>query len=673
MSLINARMRVLQDTAANFTNNNPTLLPGEWGYETDTTKLKIGDGTTAWTSLGYKIESLFTATEQSKLSEIESGAAADQSGAEIKSLYESEPDTNALTDALLSKLNGIEAGATADQSNAEIKAAYESNPDSNAYTDAEKSKLAGIELGATGDQSGAEIKSLYESEPDTNALTDALLSKLNEIEASADVTDATNVESAGAVMTETDPVFAASEAASFVTGDKVKLDGLVYANNAEALALSEPSKIISPATLRNVLENMGLMSAYGVRWDTSASSPAMTKGIVAAGVFVPFDYQTFPVQETMKRCILNSETVFQYYLHPEDANYKENGDDSNIDGTDGQVMVQTKQFEYIDEVDGNYRYLLIGFSPFYLAKSDTSQVFSTIHPWFMEGGSLANYKYFSAFEGVLYDDTAGSYVDGTGSSLYAAGDKIHSVYGYIPMTYISRDEMRTACAVDGNYALMPYWSDHAMILLYLTRYATWNSQSALPGYTEGGSWNLTKRCKTGITATLGNRCGSVTYGDALAGLRCSYDFSGTPDVVIANSFYGIENVYGHIWKWLAQINIQYVGTPLTDANVFIANDPSVDADDTDTNFTDLGIDLPLTSGYQSALHPGTFLPSSVSGGGSMTFLTDYYYASSSAGWRALLSGGVLTDGAYAGVAFRLAIGAASGRGGRRWRAVGCLK
>lgn len=41
------------DTAANWTSSNPTLLAGEQGYETDTGKLKIGNGSTAWTSLAY--------------------------------------------------------------------------------------------------------------------------------------------------------------------------------------------------------------------------------------------------------------------------------------------------------------------------------------------------------------------------------------------------------------------------------------------------------------------------------------------------------------------------------------------------------------------------------------------------------------------------------------------
>lgn len=59
---------------------------------------------------------------------------------------------------------------------------------------ADGTKLDGIEAGATADQTGAEIKSAYEAEADTNAFTDAEKTKLAGIEASADVTDAANVE-----------------------------------------------------------------------------------------------------------------------------------------------------------------------------------------------------------------------------------------------------------------------------------------------------------------------------------------------------------------------------------------------------------------------------------------------------------------------------------------------
>lgn len=58
-----AQIQMRRDTAANWTSTNPTLAAGEIGLETDTNFIKIGDGSTAWTSLLYTnvglIDSLF--------------------------------------------------------------------------------------------------------------------------------------------------------------------------------------------------------------------------------------------------------------------------------------------------------------------------------------------------------------------------------------------------------------------------------------------------------------------------------------------------------------------------------------------------------------------------------------------------------------------------------------
>jgi hypothetical protein len=48
-------IQIRRDTAANWTSANPILAQGELGLETDTDKFKVGDGSTAWTSLGYLI------------------------------------------------------------------------------------------------------------------------------------------------------------------------------------------------------------------------------------------------------------------------------------------------------------------------------------------------------------------------------------------------------------------------------------------------------------------------------------------------------------------------------------------------------------------------------------------------------------------------------------------
>ena len=58
------------------------------------------------------------------------------------------------------KLDGIESGATADQTAAEIRTLVDSATDSNVFTDADHTKLDGIETGATADQTKADIDAL---------------------------------------------------------------------------------------------------------------------------------------------------------------------------------------------------------------------------------------------------------------------------------------------------------------------------------------------------------------------------------------------------------------------------------------------------------------------------------------------------------------------------------
>jgi hypothetical protein len=137
------------------------------------------------------------------------------SAADVKTLYESNANTNAFTDALLSKLNGVEASATGDQDLSDKADLIDGLVPANqlpSYVDdvLEYANLAGFPAtGATakiyialdtGDiyrwsgsayikisdvLSAADVKTLYESNANTNAFTDALLSKLNGVEASA--------------------------------------------------------------------------------------------------------------------------------------------------------------------------------------------------------------------------------------------------------------------------------------------------------------------------------------------------------------------------------------------------------------------------------------------------------------------------------------------------------
>ena len=53
MATYNITQQQRRDDAADWTSIDPTLAAGEIGWESDTNKFKIGDGSTAWTSLIY--------------------------------------------------------------------------------------------------------------------------------------------------------------------------------------------------------------------------------------------------------------------------------------------------------------------------------------------------------------------------------------------------------------------------------------------------------------------------------------------------------------------------------------------------------------------------------------------------------------------------------------------
>jgi hypothetical protein len=59
------RIQLRRDTASSWADVDPVLLDGEFGLESDTRLLKIGDGTTAWNDLDYFIGGIDTLAELS--------------------------------------------------------------------------------------------------------------------------------------------------------------------------------------------------------------------------------------------------------------------------------------------------------------------------------------------------------------------------------------------------------------------------------------------------------------------------------------------------------------------------------------------------------------------------------------------------------------------------------
>ena len=160
------------DTASNWTTANPTLLAGEVGWESDTKKYKIGDGSTAWASLSYapgsggytagtgvsisgsnviSASAVALTTVQTAANQTAHLALTTQEGDvvvrsdENKSYVRNSGTAGSMadftllatpTDAVLS-VNGNTGAITADQ----LAAAIESATDSNTFTDADHTKL----------------------------------------------------------------------------------------------------------------------------------------------------------------------------------------------------------------------------------------------------------------------------------------------------------------------------------------------------------------------------------------------------------------------------------------------------------------------------------------------------------------------------------------------------
>jgi hypothetical protein len=207
------------------------------------------------------------------------------------------------------KLSGIEAGATADQSNAEIAAAVEAASDSNTFTDADHSKLNAIEASAdvtdttnvtaAGALMDSEVTDLagikgvtistLQVKPSEGAFDDGDKTKLDAIEAGADVTDATNVTAAGALMDSEVTNLAAVKA----------FDGSDYATAAQGAtadaALPKAGGALTGAVTTNSTFDGRDVATDGTKLDTIESSATadQTDAEIRAAVEAATDSNVF--------------------------------------------------------------------------------------------------------------------------------------------------------------------------------------------------------------------------------------------------------------------------------------------------------------------------------------------------------------------------------------------
>lgn len=153
-------IRLRRDTAANWTSVNPTLNQGEPGVETDTDKLKIGNGTAKWTELAYAAD--LAGSAATAQSEAEAKAHTSASGE-----VDAEKTAREAADASLS--SGITAAIATAESAAEAAsdakgaaAAAQADAEGNSIPLAQKGAASGV-MALTASSIGAQLPAHHAS------------------------------------------------------------------------------------------------------------------------------------------------------------------------------------------------------------------------------------------------------------------------------------------------------------------------------------------------------------------------------------------------------------------------------------------------------------------------------------------------------------------------------
>lgn len=392
---------------------------------------------------------------------------------------------------------------------------------------------------------------------------------------------------------------------------------------------------------------------YGVEFDTTVSAPGCTR-IGRAEL-----HKTLPVQSMMRRCLVDDNGNVTHYLHATDSTKYDTGAAADLSGAEGQVMVEVPDHFVKFEAEGTKRrvmmsaYSLPGFikiPKFYVSAYEATVKRST--------GQLAS---------VVNTDA-----DYRGGNNNASWDGTHKDLCGKPATGISLAGFRNAARVGRNakWNCNTYFVQRALYWLFVVEYATLNSQAnytaelTVEGYHQGGlgagvsnltgaGWNAMNGyypfIPCGFTNSLGNQTGVLTFTPSAEQVE-AYGSSFTTSVP---SYRGVENPFGHIWKWTDGVLVNIEGGEDGESKVMICDDPANYASSVTDNYRDSGIRLPRASGYPKEVAfgaNGDILPIA-NGGSTSTYFCDYFYTSipdSGVSLRGLLFGGHSNNGAADG-------------------------
>lgn len=386
--------------------------------------------------------------------------------------------------------------------------------------------------------------------------------------------------------------------------------------------------------------------AYGVEWDTASSSP---DGVRVGNMQL---HRELPIQSKLRSVILDNNGGIKNYLN--------NSNWGNIDTEylTESIMTEIPEHWYKFYQDGTKFRMMLSAIP-------------------LPGYNHIDQFYISSFESGIDRGSStliSSYGVGSTNVNKRGGDNTSEWDGTYrsllgcPVTYLTRDQFRQAARKRGSgWEMYTYGAHKTLFWLFAVEYATLNSQKPFNaqkdanGFSQGGlgegasqmtDWinfnNANPLIPCGYTNEFGNGSGEKAYVVKNAS-------DGTHATLMANRYRGIENPFGHIWKYTDGANIQVTTGDAGLSILWTTDDPSNFSDTSYTGYNKKG-NICRTNGYAKKMllgEDGDIVATEI-GGSSSTYWCDYYYTYTSANrMQAVLVGGGADNGSntvLAGVA-----------------------
>lgn len=435
--------------------------------------------------------------------------------------------------------------------------------------------------------------------------------------------------------------------------------GDAVADNTHMIVFSSPKTGTSTSTIHKIKLEYGDIStewspawedipdleeryAYGVEWDTASSSP---DGVRVGNMQL---HRELPVQSKMRRCLLDRDGGVKEYLDNE----------LSCGGSylDYAVMTEMPEHWYKLYFNGTKFRMMLSEIP-------------------LPGYKHVDKFYISTYEARMYRtdnllcSAAGASKLSDPNSIHFRGgdntaewdDTYRSLLG-CPVTYLTRDQFRQAARKRGSgWEMYTYGAHKTLFWLFAVEYATLNSQKPFNaqkdanGFSQGGlgegasqmtDWinfnNANPLIPCGYTNEFGNGSGEKAYVVKNAS-------DGTHATLMANRYRGIENPFGHVWKYTDGANIQVTTGDAGLSILWTTDDPSNFSDTSYTGYDKKG-NICRTSGYAKKMllgENGDIIPTEVDGSSS-TYWCDYYRTTITIDGIFVVLAGSSANGAYGG-------------------------